>query len=128
MKRSHHRLLSTALAVTLCATPPSFVGAEDIDLFTSGISLGVANNPNVLIILDNSANWSAASQHWPSPPGGGLVKQGQSELRSIKKVVEEATDKINLGLMMFTGATPGSAADGGYIRYAIRTIDRKSVV
>ncbi len=117
MKRSHHRLLSMTLAVTLCATPPSFVGAEDIDLFTSGIGLNQANNPNVLIILDNSANWSAASQHWP-----GGVKQGQSELRSIRRVVQETTDKINLGLMMFTGGS-GSTPDGGYMRYAVRTMD-----
>ncbi len=117
MKRSHHRLLSMTLAVTLCATPPSFVGAEDIDLFTSGIGLNQANNPNVLIILDNSANWSSAAQHWP-----GGVKQGESELSSIRRVVQETTDKINLGLMMFTGGS-GSTPDGGYLRYAVRTMD-----
>ncbi|MDE2584622.1 MAG: pilus assembly protein, partial [Betaproteobacteria bacterium] len=36
--------------------------AEDIDLYVSGNPS--ANAPNVLIYLDNSSNWSTASQNW----------------------------------------------------------------
>jgi type IV pilus assembly protein PilY1 len=116
MKRSRRRLLSTALSIALVATPPSFVAAEDIDLFVgTQTPLGSAGNPNVLVIIDNSANWAAQSQHWP-----GGVFQGQSELSALSVVVNELDDTINLGLMMLTAGTGGGAKDGGYVRYAIR--------
>ena len=119
MKRPCHLTLSLAVATALSTVPPSFVGAEDIDLFVGNGP--VAQTPNVLIILDNSANWSAANQAWP----GGL-KQGQSEINALRKVISqlkvnpttgEAT--INVGLMMFTEGL-GAGKDGGYIRFAIR--------
>ncbi|HYG54824.1 MAG TPA: hypothetical protein VD965_05960, partial [Burkholderiales bacterium] len=93
--------------------------AEDIDLFVSATGSGV--NPNILIVIDNSANWASASQHW----AGGL-KQGESELRALKTVLNEVRDsssatasKFNLGLMLFTEGS-GSDIDGAYLRYAIR--------
>ena len=115
MKHTRRRLLSTALAVALGAMPPSFVGAEDIDLFVGGNPVAAANRPNVLIILDNSANWAAANQGWP-----GGVKQGESELRSLRTVAGEVTDRVNLGLMLFTPGSGGTNKDGSYVRYHVR--------
>ncbi|MBX9811403.1 MAG: hypothetical protein K2Y16_07315 [Burkholderiales bacterium] len=114
MTHARRRLLSIALVAALGAMPPSFVGAEDIDLFVGSAPSTAVTRPNVLVIIDNSANWAAENQHWP-----GGVKQGESELRSLRAVVSEATDKINLGLMLFT---PGSGTNkaGGYVRYALR--------
>ncbi|MFN5994172.1 MAG: hypothetical protein ACK45Y_08735, partial [Betaproteobacteria bacterium] len=43
--------------------------AEDIDIYV-GASTGSKANPKILIVLDNSANWSRASQKWPD----GLVQ------------------------------------------------------
>ncbi|MEX1993018.1 MAG: PilC/PilY family type IV pilus protein [Steroidobacteraceae bacterium] len=114
------RHISTAtLAVALAFAPAMAVKAEDIDLFVSASTTAVAN-PNVLIIIDNTANWNRNDQHWTDP--NGLIfpfKQGQSELRALKRVAEEATDKINLGLMFFRGGSP----DGTFVRDAVRTMN-----
>jgi len=86
--------------------------AEDIDLFV-GSSAGSTSNANVLIIVDNTSNWSQLAQQWP-----GGIAQGQSELRAISQVVGSLNANVNVGLMMFTDS--GSGNVGGYIRYAIR--------
>ncbi|HVJ25152.1 MAG TPA: hypothetical protein VM756_14600, partial [Burkholderiales bacterium] len=112
------RVLSAALVSALAL--PGFAHAEDIDLFVSAATSSTLNNPNVLILLDNSSNWSSANQHWVGAGGESPFKQGQSELRAIRTVVQEATDKVNIGLMMFRS---GSLPDGSYVRYAMRTMD-----
>ena len=112
MKKPCRAALSLALSMALVATPLSGT-AEDIDLFVGSNPASAATRPNVLIIIDNSANWSSASQRWPA----GL-KQGESELRSLRNVVGELNDGINVGLMMFTPGS-GSNKDGGYVRFGI---------
>ena len=104
------RTLCAALATAVCA---SSAIAEDIDLFTNPSSASTIA-PNILIILDNSANWSRNDQAWPTG------KQGESELRAIYNILGESTvgTNVNLGLMMLTSGNP----DGGYIRYAIRNM------
>jgi len=111
LKKTFLRLPAIATAVSLCLYHPAI--AEDIDLFTS--PGGTGTNPNVVIMIDNSANWDANNQHWPG------VKQGQAELRALRTVVDEVNDKMNLGLMMFTPGS-GAAFDGGYVRYHVRTM------
>ncbi len=114
MKNTYRTACSLALASALMATSPALVNAEDIDLFVGSTPSSAANRPNVLIIIDNSANWSAANQHWP-----GGIKQGESELRSLRTVVGELTDSVNVGLMMFTEGQ-GSDKNGAYPRFAMR--------
>jgi len=104
------KALCSTLAFSLAWMPIRQAAAEDIDLFVGGGG-GAATNPNVLIFIDNSANWNRNDQNWPNNE-----KQGQSELRAIKTVVGEATDKINIGLMEFGSGSP----DGAYVRYHIR--------
>lgn len=89
-------------------------GAEDIDLFSRPASSAPGMRPNVLIVIDNSANWSAANQQWP-----GGIKQGQAELRALRRLLAELKDNVNVGLMLFTPGN-GSNADGGYVRYHVR--------
>ena len=113
MKKNYRRILQTLICAAFCACAAPRAGAEDIDLFVSSAT-NAATNPNVLIVLDNSANWSAANQGWP-----GGVKQGQSELRSLRTLVNELSDNVNVGLMMLTQGTGGNA-NGGYIRFDIR--------
>jgi len=119
------KALSLALAVSVTWLPVRQAAAEDIDLFVGAVGTNV--NPNILIIIDNSANWSAASQHWP-----GGVKQGQSELSALRTVVNEirptdaTSSRVNLGLMMFT-AGQGSDIDGGYLRYHVRPMTQAYV-
>src|SRR6266436_188889 len=112
---------SSLLALAFClgiAFTPRHAAADDTDIFIgpSGVTSG---SPNVLIMIDNTSNWSRQSQQWP-----GGVTQGQSELLAIKTAVSNlgggptVDAPVNVGLMMFTAN--GSGRLGGYIRYAIR--------
>src|SRR2546423_14343495 len=74
--------------------------AEDIDLFSRPTSVSSGVRPNILIMLDNSANWSAANQKWP-----GGIKQGEAELRALRNLVGELKDNVNVGLMMYTAGS-----------------------
>ena len=106
-------VLSSALAAALALCAPG-AQAEDIDLFASASPAAAASRPNILIVIDNSANWSAANQQWP----GGL-KQGQAELRALRRLLAEVNDNVNVGLMMFTPGS-GSNRDGAYVRFHVR--------
>lgn len=90
--------------------------AEDIDLFVGlppdGTELLA---PNVLIVLDNTANWNQAFSN---------------EMAALSSVVGALpVNKFNLGLMLFTESGQGNSnTDGAYVRAAIRplTTDYKS--
>lgn len=85
--------------------------AEDIDLFV-GVPPDQAQlaAPNVLIILDNTANWNTAFEN---------------EMAALDSVVGALpADKFNLGLMMFTESGGGNSnTDGAYVRAAVRSLD-----
>jgi len=109
------KLMTTAaISLGACATLLSFpAGADDIDIFT-GASAGTAINPNILIVLDNTSNWSRQAQKWPSGD-----TQGQSEVRAIKQAIAALDGTVNVGLFEFV--TGGNANDnGGYVRSAIQ--------
>ena len=107
--------LAGALACALAATPLP-AAADDIDIFT-GASAGANINPRILIVLDNTSNWSRQNQKWPN------ATQGQSEVNAISRLVKELDGSVNLGLMEFV--TGGNANDdGGFIRYAVRPMDK----
>ena len=107
------KLLALYLGIWI-ACMPMRATAEDIDIFTGG-SAGSNANPNILIVLDNSANWSRASQKWP----GGIV-QGQAEANAIKTVLAALGAKgknVNIGLLEY------GSSYAGYIRRAIKPMD-----
>ena len=113
MNYSTRKRLPALLLCTAAALVPMQSAAEDIDIFTGGGG-GTGADPKILIILDNTSNWSRASQQWP----GGLA-QGQSEARAINTVLGTIGSDVNLGLMEFV--TGGTANDtGGFIRRAIQ--------
>jgi len=99
------------LAALCCALSlsfaPSVPRADDIDLYTGGEQFTGAA-ANVLIVLDNSTNWAAAAQHWPTG------KQGESELEAIAEILGTLNENVNVGLLLSAGS------NGGYVRYAIR--------
>ena len=104
MKR---RLIATLLAAHVAAHMP--VLAEDIDLF-AGAPPDREDVSNVLIILDNTANWDAAF--------GNEMTALSAALGALP------ADRLRVGLMMFNeggGASPSVA--GGYVRAAIRLMD-----
>lgn len=82
--------------------------ADDIDLYTGGEQF-TGSESNVLIVLDNSTNWSNASG-WPST-------QGEAELNALKTVIDTLADSVNVGVIMHT---TGGSGDSGYVRFAMR--------
>jgi len=105
----------TLSVIALCSVlvPLGSCFAEDIDIFGKPASTAGVGNPNILVVIDNSANWAAANQGWP-----GGIKQGESELKALRTVASELDDKVNLGVMMFTPGS-GSNKNGGYVRFKI---------
>lgn len=101
--------LATLLLVALAP-----VQADDIDLFV-GSPTTDTQAPNVLIILDNTANWSTA---FPS------------EMAALASVVSTLpVDKVRLGILMGTESGGGdSNTDGGYIRAAIRLMNSSNKI
>ena len=79
--------------------------ADDTDLFL--VNAAVAQQrPNVLIILDNTANWNQPFEF---------------EKAALVSVVSGLTDQFNVGLMLFTETGNGNPnPDGAYVRFAIR--------
>ena len=113
MKRSIKPGLPALLLCAAAGLLPLQSSADDIDIFT-GAGGGTGASPKILIILDNTSNWSRQSQQWP----GGLA-QGQAEARAINTVLGSISSDVNLGLMEFV--TGGNANDtGGFIRRAIQ--------
>lgn len=96
----------------------SVVQAEDIDLFVGSNPPAVADYPNVIILIDNTSNWSANNQGWV-----GAV-QGEAELDAIVTVIESLAPadqdaSINLGIMMLTQGQ-GQTPSGGYVRSKVK--------
>ncbi len=107
------KLFSIAI-LTMLSGLVTLAHADDTDLFNQPPG-SVTPAPNILFILDNTANWSKASQKWVGSP-----TQGQAELKAIANFVAGITSSkpANIGLMMLT--TTGH--DGGYMRFGIRSM------
>lgn len=103
-------LASTIIPLSLFLSVP-VAQAMDTDIFTAQSTPGAA--PNVLIVLDNTSNWSRADQKWP----GGIV-QGQAEADAIKSIIQSLPGSVNVGLLEFVTGGP-SSDNGGYVRFAV---------
>ena len=129
--RSTAKLARTAAAAALLALPHAGWTAfdpvnDDTDIFLANPAFN-ATRPNVLIFLDNTANWAQST--------GGTApmdtKYG-AVTTAIKNVLNGVvTDNFNVGLALFveTGA-PNNNTDGAYLRYGIRqmTTTNKNVL
>ena len=97
-------LLTTALLIFHLPAP-----AEDIDLFVNATGTS-SNAPNVLFIIDNTANWEQAFTN---------------EMASLSNTFANLTNGgFRVGIM-FAAETgkDNNNKDGGYVRAAIRTMD-----
>lgn len=87
----------------------SYAGAqaEDIDLFAAVPA--ASGLPNVLIVIDNTANWTTAFA---------------AEMAALASTVSGLENgKFNLGFMMYTETGGGNGSpDGAYVRAAVRTM------
>lgn len=106
------------LSVFACAVMASLwsatIRADDIDLYTGGEQITGAET-NVLLILDNSANWSNTSG-WPAT-------QGEAELNALKTLIDSLNDSVNLGVMMHTAS---GSTHGAYVRFAMRPMNAEN--
>ena len=78
---------------------------DDTDLFLANPN-AASERPNVLIILDNTANWNSAFTN---------------EKAALVNVVNGLSDAYNVGLMMFPETGAGNdSVDGGYVKFGMR--------
>ncbi len=110
------RLLSLGLG--FCLAIPSICYAEDTDLFMENPGI-VAGLPNVLFILDNTANWSSSA---------GSETKFDLEKRALQTVFGQLPEnRFNVGLMLFSESGGGNSnPSGGYVRYAIREMNSQN--
>ena len=111
--------LARSLALAgLCALSLP-VAADDIDIFTS-VGAGSSAAANVLIVLDNTANWSANNQGWPDN-----MTQGQAEVASLKAVISKLDSSVNVGLMLLTTV---SGNPGGMVVHAVKPMTPANIL
>ncbi len=79
--------------------------AYDTDLFISNPGSS-SENPNVMILIDNTANWSSSLDS---------NSKFDAEMLALKTIVDGLDDQVNVGLMMLTKPNKG-----GYIRFGLR--------
>lgn len=102
-------LLTGALAVQLGAS------AADLDLYANAPSNNAADLPNVLFIIDNTANWNQS------------FAAEKAALVSVLNNLPENAFNVGFMLQTETGGT-NQGAQGGYVRAAIRTMDRDTKI
>ena len=108
--------------------------AEDIDIF--GAALGASDLPNVLFILDNSANWGASIPvpncyykengvtSAVGPPSGEQGKKMSIEKCALYNMIDgldtnaDGSAKVRFGLMLFNAGS----LDGAYPRLAVTPV------
>lgn len=112
---STRHLGAPALAAALAIALPCAQAGQDIDIFAAGA--GVTPKPNVLLVLDNSSNWSATLG-----PNNCFAATSDTkfhaEVCSLQTILgnPDFGANVRLGLMMFAE----TGENGGYIRYGIR--------
>jgi type IV pilus assembly protein PilY1 len=133
MKQLQKHLLRSLFWLALLAAGPA-LGAgvdlvgDDTDLFTTNPSIP-AEVPNVLIVLDNTSNWSQQAQHWPSTMDPACVtagmsgnQQGDAEVCAIFLTIQSLTQSVNVGLMMFNDQDKGA-----YVRFPMSSMTSANI-
>ncbi|WP_426175487.1 pilus assembly protein [Massilia sp. TWR1-2-2] len=84
--------------------------ATDLDLYTNIGSTVASDLPNVLFVIDNTANWNSAFTN---------------EMAALANTLHNLPpNKFNVGIMLATETGTGNAGfAGGYVRAAIRTMN-----
>lgn len=120
MKRNlfSRRILAASLAASAALVGPARLHAEDIDIFTAGN--GVTAPANVLIVLDNSSNWSATLGANECNSGNTAANtKFAAEICALKLVADAMPATVRMGLMMFAE----TGENGGYVRFGIRDMN-----
>lgn len=106
---------SAVMVLLSCLLMPAH--AQDTDLFMTNNPEANALLPNVLIVLDNTANWSSSSGDPDFPAKFDLAREA---LSAVVSGLDE--DLFNVGLMLFSEDSNNVSPSGGYVRFAIRTM------
>lgn len=106
MKKNFFRSLCTAATLMLGLAAAQ---AEDIDLFV-GYNQTVTDAPNVLFVLDNTANWN---------------QPFTAEINALASAFESLpVGKFKVGVMLFSETGGGNSnIDGAYLRAGVRMMD-----
>lgn len=102
------------LALTLLASASR---AQDTDIYI-GANTAATTNPNVMILIDNSTNWSGTFSNTAVECTSDNTKFC-NEVLAMKTVVSGLTSSINVGLAMFAE----SGTNGAYVRFAARPMN-----
>lgn len=102
-------LFAALVTMPTQATPSNM---SDIDIYTTGAT-GAA--PNVLIIMDNTSNWSSA-----------FTTERAAVVNALTALPATSPVSVRVGLMLFTETTASGGGMngqmGGYVRSAIRDL------
>ena len=95
MNRTYSRAVAAILTATLVS--PLVALSDDTEIFAGNPAVtGLA--PNVLIILDNSANWSASFDSGT---------KFSSEMATISALIGTLNTNVNVGVMLFAETGQG---------------------
>jgi len=99
-------LLTSVFALNALAASAAFDPVnDDTDIFLANPNIA-AQRPNVLIVLDNTANWNTPFDN---------------EKAALISVVNSLDSSYNVGFMMFVETGGGNDnVDGGYVRFGVR--------
>jgi type IV pilus assembly protein PilY1 len=110
------RFLQGIGAAALVTVASAGSHAEDIDLFL-GLPASAETAPNVLFVIDNTANWSSSGATTPT-----IWDAEKAALSTIFDNLENGA--VNVGFLMYTETGSGNSnTDGAYIRSAIRNLN-----
>jgi type IV pilus assembly protein PilY1 len=109
-------LLSLAAGALFAGSLPAVAG-QDVDIF--GGKGGNATDPNVLIVLDSSSNWSSTLA--PNNCNTGNMADNTkfaAEVCALRTVLPLLPERMRIGIMMFAE----TGTNGGYVRFGIRNL------
>ncbi|WP_342616222.1 PilC/PilY family type IV pilus protein [Rhodoferax sp. GW822-FHT02A01] len=106
-------ILRQLFASAALALMGSVCHALDTDIYTALGTSGAA--PNVLIVVDNTSNYSRADQHFPN-----ASTQGAAEFQALQSVISGLKGNVNVGVMQFD--TLKSGDNGGFVTFAIKPV------
>lgn len=110
MKSKSMTKILGAVALAASSLLPALAHAEDIDLFLGVPAASTTEVPNVLIVVDNTANWNQAFTN---------------EMSALANTLASLTvGKFRVGIMFSAETGQGNNnTDGGYVRAAVRLMD-----
>ncbi len=102
-------LLIQILLVSLLPLPAL---ALDTDIFQANPGV-TTPPPNVMILIDNTANWSATLEG----SGASSVTKFDAEIAALKTMIAGLDSGVNVGLMLLNKS---GSVTGGYVRFGLR--------